>query len=171
MGGSGQYYVLPLRDAMKTRELIASYLDQYPLISIATACGDRPWASTVYFAFDSELSLFFISRTFRLHSQEIAANPRVAATICRPHDKPFEVPCRGLQVEGACYALEERDTASSAFALYMARFPSSKRLHASVDDVLGSVDRRIYFFQPERFVLFDEENFASGPQQELIIKQ
>ncbi len=163
--------VLAIRELMEIRDLIATYLKEYPLISIATVAGQSPWISNVYFSFNDQLDLFFISRTFRRHSKEIAENPSIAASICKPHMKPFEMPCRGLQIEGKCRAIEDSQAASIALAIYMDRFPASRKLHASIDDVTGSIDRRIYQIEPQRYVLFDEENFSTNPQQELIIQR
>lgn len=44
-------------------------------------------------------------------------------------------------------------------------------LHLSIDDVTGTIDRRIYRIEPQRLVLFDEENFSANPQQELLIQR
>ena len=68
----------------------------------------------------------------------------------------------------------------------MDRFSASKKLHASIDDVTGATDRRIYRIEPQRIVpqrivpqrivpqrivLFDEENVSANPQLELLIQR
>jgi uncharacterized protein YhbP (UPF0306 family) len=152
---------------MQLQELIYTYLNEYPLISVASCHQNTPWTCNLYFAFDEELNLYFISKTGRRHSEELRRNPNVAATICKPYSKPFIDPARGIQLEGKAIQIEDPLIAEIAFALYMNRFPDSIKYHKTVTDVTGAADRRIYQIMPSRIVLFDEENFSANPQQVL----
>ena len=156
---------------MRLRELIYSYFNEYSLISVASCNQNTPWTCNLYFAFDEDLNLYFISRIGRRHSEEIRNNPNVAATICQPYSKPFVTPARGIQLEGKAIQIEDPESAEAAFALYMKRFPDSIKYHKTFTDVTGAADRRIYQIIPARIVLFDEENFSANPQQVLMFER
>jgi|GEM_PF-4014433 len=40
-------------------------------MQIATASDNKPWSATVYFCFNKDLEIFFISRPTRKHSNDI----------------------------------------------------------------------------------------------------
>ena len=150
------------------KELILSYLSEVPIISVATSLNNRPWACNVYYAFDHDLNIYFISKTFRRHSKEIRENSHVSATICAPHLEPFDMPGRGIQLEGQAFQVEDISEAEKYLEIYLERLPSSIKLHAAVNDITGEALPRIYKIVPERYVLFDERNFPENPQQELL---
>lgn len=151
------------------RNLISQYLNEVPTISIASCINDKPWACTVYFACDADLNLYFVSKTFRRHSEEIRENSNVAATICKAHNSPFAMPCQGIQLEGSAFQIDEREKAEKALFIYLQQFPDSKKLHETVDDVTGDALPRVYTITPKRIVLFDEDIFPGNPQQELVL--
>lgn len=153
---------------MELANIIRDYLDQYPIITVASESQGRPWICTVYFAFDHNLSMYFISKLSRRHSQELVENSSVACAVCKPHKTPFQDPCRGLQIEGSCTILNLENEAALPFDLYMKRFPASKIFHSTLSDVLAPAERRMFRISPKRIVLFDEANFPSQPQQELL---
>ena len=149
------------------KNLILEYFEDTFLLGLCTATiKGEPWASSVYFAFDQVLNLYFISKLSRRHSQELVDNPLVAGIICKSHAHPFRMPCRGLQLEGRILRLDDTQLASAGLELYMKRFPDSRRFHKSMADVTGNAERRVFLFKPARIVLFDEENFPECPQQE-----
>jgi len=80
------------------------------------------------------------------------------------------MPCRGIQLEGACEQLEKPSEVQEALAIYLQRFPASARLHRTADDLSGSALRRIFRIIPEQLVLFDERNFPDSPQQTLRVE-
>lgn len=152
--------------------LIKEYLAEANILSLCTTSQNgMPWASTVYFVTDSSLNLIFISKLSRRHSQEIKLNSAMAGTICKQHNKPFEMACRGLQLEGHVTAIEDADLSSAALSLYLKKFPHSKRLHEKVSDVTGTAERRAFLLKPDRIVLFDEETFSDCPQQEFLLNK
>src|SRR5437773_8429176 len=62
------------------KQQILSYLESHNTMILGTCFQDVPWAATVFYASD-DLKLYFFSAPDSRHCQNLAANPRVAATI------------------------------------------------------------------------------------------
>lgn len=145
--------------------LLTEYLSANRLMQLATSHENHPWICSVYFAFDEHLSLYFISKTFRRHSKELRINPRVAAAICAPPASPFEMPARGVQLEGEAIEVNELELADKYLSSYCTRFPAARKIYDSAGAITGNAIPRIYKITPSRIVLFDEEHYPAEPQQ------
>lgn len=149
---------------MDIRTLVQDYLTKAQMMHLATSHGSRPWVTTVYFAADIDLNLYWLSRKNRRHSREIANNSHVAGTIVLPHNYGDKV--RGLQFEGEARELKNEDELSG-------RNIYSSKYWIVEDRVLNTnegVDlQACYQVRPERFVLYDEVNFPNDPTQELMM--
>ena len=88
---------------MDVRKLISEYFESAQLLQIITSINDQPWAATVFFAYDDDLNLYWISRTDRRHSQEINQNHNVAGVIVKYHTYSEKV--RGIQLVGTAEEL------------------------------------------------------------------
>jgi uncharacterized protein YhbP (UPF0306 family) len=71
---------------MDMEKIVREYIDKSIHLSLATCSGDQPWVCEVHFVYDEDLNLYFRSLRSRRHSQEIAANPRVAGNIVKQHE-------------------------------------------------------------------------------------
>lgn len=151
-------YNVPMKN-LKT--LINDYLNESTLMQVATSAKDQPWACSVYFAFDSDFNLYWISSPKRRHSQEIVANEKVAGTIVLPHTPGDDV--RGISFQGVATELKGK-AALSALMIY------AKRLGMSllrVKKIVANKDGHVcYKIKPNLIVLFDEVNFPKDPRQE-----
>ena len=146
---------------MDLRELITNYLHEARLMQIATAKDNQPWVCNVYFAFDNELNLYWISTPQRRHSQEIEVNGKVAGTIVLPHTPGDKV--RGIQFEGVGKSATG-DTMQKAMDTYASRMGMPE---ARKQKILEGKDAHIpYIIKPTLYVLFDEVNFPENPRQE-----
>ena len=148
---------------MKTRKLIEDYLEEAKLMQVATSSENRPWACSVYFAFDDNLNLYWISKTSRRHSNELRENENVAGTIVLPHAPGDKV--RGIQFQGIAKELtDSRGEAEVGMKCYGERFSmNEERVNAILDNSNGHV---CYKISPNLYVLFDEVNFPDEPRQE-----
>lgn len=156
--------------ATDLRKLVTGYLEEAKLMQIATAKNNKPWVATVWFAYDSELNLYFISRRSRRHSIEINDNPNIAGAIAKPHDT-LGVKTRGIQFEGKASEVPVLEL-PKAFRIFTKRFPKTTAYVKSVKDILKNItQQRFYRIKPSRIVLFDEINFPGNPQQELNLKE
>ena len=149
----------------KLRKLIEDYLKEAKLMQVATSKGNQPWACSVYFAYDKDLNLYWISTPTRRHSQEIENNSNVAGTIVLPHT-PGD-PVRGIQFQGTAKSLGKLGSAK-ALRYYMKRFGIPLK---RVRDILEKRDKHVcYAIKPNLIVLFDEVNFPDNSRQEYKVK-
>lgn len=146
---------------MDLRQQIEKYLSDNIIMQLATCAENKPWCSNLHYAFDEKLNLYWMSLKNCRHSQEVATNPSVAATIAKPHtadDKP-----QGLQIEGIASIAKDFE---KAFKVYMNRYPhwlfKEEELKRG-----NSEDRAIYMLEPTRIVMFDVANNPDNPKQEL----
>lgn len=126
-------------------------------MSVATS-GEHPWIASVYYAFDADLSLYFLSDPKTLHCRQIALNPQVAVAIADSHQSVAENK-RGLQLWGV--AEQIGSAAKLRFALDL-----WKRSHAVIDPELNYknmlaniISGRMYKITPKMIKLFDQSLF------------
>lgn len=147
------------------KTLIHEYLQSTRMMQIATCAKNVPWNCTVYFAYDEELNLYWISKPTRRHSQEIIDNPRVAAVIV--HDQqPPQSAVRGLQCEGIAELLSGADEEKAA-KIYTRQLDREESLLQDIRS--GENPHKFYRIRPRRFVLFDRINFPEQEQQEYVL--
>lgn len=150
---------------MRLKKLIEEYLSEATLMQVVTSKGKQPWACSVYFAFDKDFNLYWISTPSRRHSLELENNPKVAGTIVLPHT--FGDPVRGIQFQGTAKHLGKLQSAK-ALKYYMKRFGMPLK---RVKDILEKRDKHIcYMIKPNLIVLFDEVNFPDNPRQEYKVQ-
>jgi uncharacterized protein YhbP (UPF0306 family) len=149
---------------MTLRDRIVEYLTTARLMQVATSRADQPWACSVYFAFDADLNLYWISKDDRQHSKEIHDNARIAGTIVLPHTPGDKV--RGIQFRGTAKKLEGGE-AAEGMAYYAKQFGMKKE---RVDAILSGTDgHSCYRVTPSLYVLFDELNYPDAPRQEYAV--
>ncbi len=151
---------------MEIRQLIKEYLNDARLMQVATSKDNQPWACSVYFAFDDEFNLFWISLPSTRHSQELKANQKVAGTIVLPHTPGDAV--RGIQFDGVAKELTTGEEFHHALELYAKRMNMKEERRQKIAD--GKDEHNVYMIKPTLFVLFDSLNFPINPRQELHIQ-
>lgn len=147
------------------KRIITEYLEQAKLMQVATSSRNQPWACSVWFAFDADLSLYWFSWIGRRHSVEIKKNPRVAGTIVLPQE-PEDIP-KGLQFEGIAEELARRNDTDFAKKLYSRIFSPHK-----VDELMHSKEHphRFYRIKPSKYVIFDPADYPEAPLQEMKMR-
>src|SRR5579872_349564 len=123
---------------MNLRALIEEYLQEAKMLQIATSKNDQPWVCTVYFAFDEDLNIYWISKPSRRHSEEISTNEKAAGVIVLPH--VYGKPVRGIQFQGIAKALKTNNDAEEGMKYYAKRYNmNSNRAKAILDGSDGHV--------------------------------
>jgi uncharacterized protein YhbP (UPF0306 family) len=144
------------------RELIQDYLQEAKLMQLATAVDNQPWTSSVWFAADKDLNIYWISSTTRRHSNEVLKNKKVAAAICLPQT-PKDTP-RGLQLQGTAELLTDKKSIAKAIFLFARRIFTKAQIKQFMKD--KNHPHRFYKITPTQFVLFDALNFSDNSRQE-----
>lgn len=148
------------------RELIQDYLQEAKLMQLATVVDNKPWASSLWFAADNDLNIYWISSTTRRHSAEVLKNRKVAAAICLPQT-PKDIP-RGLQLEGTAELLTDKKSITKAIFLFARRIFTIAQIKQFMKN--KEKPHRFYRIKPTQFVLFDALNFPDNSRQEYNLK-
>ena len=101
------------------KDLIKKLLDNVVIMSIATTNEDgSPWCSAVYFGYEEDLTLYWVSWVDANRSQNIMRDGRAMAMI---FDSTLEqVHAHGLYIEGRAEMLTvEEDKQKAADAIYL----------------------------------------------------
>ena len=144
------------------RELIQDYLQEAKLMQLATAVDNQPWTSSVWFAADNDLNIYWFSSTTRRHSHEILKNKKVAAAIVMPQT-PKDTP-RGLQLEGTAELLTDKKSIIKAILLFARKIFTKEQIELFMKN--KKHPHRFYRIKPTQFVLFDALNFPDNARQE-----
>jgi len=140
-----------LSDDARRRAL--AYIERHNVMNLATVGPDGPWAAALFYANDG-FRLIFLSAATTRHARNVAAHPRVAATIQEDYRDWQEI--KGVQLEGDVHRLEaaQRD---AAIALYARKFPiTGERTPEPIARALARVDFyelfpiRLYFVDNSR---------------------
>ena len=125
------------------------YLRDHHVMTLATHGPEGVWAAAVFYA-NEGFRLYFLSAGHTRHAQNIAAAPRVAATI--QEDYADWTAIQGIQLEGTVRLLagKERET---ALALYAKKYSFLNQPIAVVEAALMRVNW--YCLSPERLYFVD----------------
>lgn len=133
-------------------------LGQTAILSIASVTPDaRSWISIARFAYSEDLRLFFVSPLDTQHSQNLAQNPSVSATV---FDSNQSGPKRGVQVFGTCELASGADLEDGIveFGHRFGWFASAVRSPTDFDAL--TVHFRLYVVHPDRVKICDEPAFS-----------
>lgn len=125
----------------------ADYL-ALPALTLATCGADgSPHAAGVYFAADEDNHYYFFSEAESQHMQDLALNPRAAATI-QPHVSGWQ-DIHGLQLRGTVAPVPEGPQWEHAWQVYQAKFP----FVAALKELIAR--NSLYVFTPDWIRLVD----------------
>jgi uncharacterized protein YhbP (UPF0306 family) len=152
---------------MDVKQLISQHLADMKIMQLATSLNDEPWVCTLHFYADEQLNLYWVSRTNRHHSQQIAQNPNVSATILVHENTPDEDYVIAVTIAGTAELLTDGvdETIRSEYQT------KHQKPDTMLPDPTNPNDlQKFYRFKPARIVLFDTKNFLESPRQVLGIE-
>lgn len=145
---------------------IAEFLAAQHVVTLATGEGGAVHAASLMYALDG-FSLFWMSDPESRHSQELARNPRVAATIA-PDYTDFAA-IRGLQIAGTAVRLTSAGDILHGTALMLGRYGFLRALAAGPESLRNAFSRGgFYRLQPETITLIDN-TVKFGHKETLIL--
>jgi hypothetical protein len=137
-----------MRGVRKQLELVAALLREETTLSLATTGeGGQACVAPLFYIVDQELSLYWLSSESSLHSLNLAATPRAAATVYRNVESWKKI--RGVQLRGVVSKVTEPEHRAAVVKAYCERFKLGRVLRLAV--------RRsnLYYLQPEFFRYID----------------
>ncbi len=149
-------------------KLIREFLQVSKLMQVATCIDNQSWLAHVWFSYDEDLNLYFISRNDRRHSREIRSQPKVAGGIVNPPFEGLGQKVRGLTFQGVAEEVQS-SSIREAYGHYQKRWIKVVE-HVRLEDIINGVTKvRVYKITPTLYVLFDETNFPKQPRQEFQV--
>lgn len=151
---------------MDAKALVKQFLKEARVMQLATSVDNKPWVCNVHFYADDELNIYWASAPARRHSEEIAKNPNIAATIKIHEDTPEEAYVIGISIEGTAKLASEEEAKKIAKA-YGEKLGKSPTL---IEEILsGKNPNKFYKLTQKNVVLFDTHNFPDNPRQEFHV--
>jgi len=139
------------------REQILTFLAEHNLMSIATY-GDFPWIASVYYTFDKDLHLFFLSSPSTLHCKQISKNKHVAVSIADSHQDISKLK-RGLQLWGIAEQISGVAKIKHTLDLWKSSLKVINPELTYENMVKHVIHGRMYMITPHRVKLFDQHLF------------
>lgn len=153
-----------LKNIEEWTQFVKEKLDASQFVSLATQGVEGPWVCPVYFAFDAQFNLYFISQpATSLHMQHIAESPAVACAVYDSHQKT-DSKVAGVQIKGKAHFVDA-DEVQHAFDTYFAATPArtpSGAAHRPEAYAEESSIWRLVKIVPEEIWVFSEEDFEGS---------
>lgn len=150
---------------------VGDFLGSHTTMTLATSGEDGPWAAALFYAHDSNLSLYFISAKDTQHAADIEFNPKVAVAVNTQHEDWSDI--RGLQIGGVAEIVTP-DQRAAAVETYLTKFPTLRPLFSSPRNEQESRIARafaaspFYRVRPNRIRLIDNSK-AFGHRDEYVL--
>ena len=146
-----------------TKELVLHFLADHKLMAVATY-GDFPWIASVYYSFDRDLNLYFLSDPETLHAKQILQNSKVAVSIA-DSQQHINSPKRGLQLSGVSQQVSGLAKVSHALQLWKSNLGViNPKMTYQV------VKGKMFRIVPKRIKLFDQELFHVEDGKEPVLE-
>ncbi len=147
---------------MEVEKIVREYIEKTVHMSLATVSGDAPWVCELHFAYDDSLNLYFRSLKSRRHSQEIAANSKVAGNIIDKYG--LGDPVVGVYFEGTAELLKAGDEQNLAAQCLKNRLKIKDDIVAEAADESG---HQFYKISVAKWFVFGRFGGPSGQKHEL----
>jgi len=152
---------------------LREFLEQHDTMTLATiGPGCEPRAAAVFYAVGEELVLYFLSNPASRHSEDLAQDSRVAATI-QEDGQPWQE-IRGLQIEGSAHAATDEREIAQAARVFAARFAFLQGLLADSEshgppELQGPLENsRFFVLRPSWMRLIDNTK-GFGHKEEMTL--
>lgn len=136
-----------MRETLNSVERARYVVEQGIHMVIATADeSGKPWVSPVFYCFDDQYNLYWVSSKNADHSAYIRGRPEVAIVIFGPvpPDNRFD----GVYFDARARELESPEEIAEAITVLASRPQPDKFTTRSIDQVTGDAEWRIYRAEP-----------------------
>ena len=134
------------------RRRVAAYLREHHVMTLATHGSEGVWAAAVFYVNDGH-NLLFLSSPASRHCRNLAASPRVSATIQEDYADWPEI--KGVQLEGNASEIRGEEE-QRARRLYGEKFSVIRGLAQAPVALATAMDKvRWYKVVPERLYFID----------------
>jgi len=150
-----------------TKKLILEFLEKHKLMFVATQ-GDHPWIAALYYSFDCDLNLYFLSDPSTLHGKHIELNADVAVAIADSTQHP-KILKKGLQIYGQAKQISDTKKVSHALSIWKKSI-GYKGAEISYENMMKKVIKgRMYKITPKKIKFFNQELFKVEDGKEPVL--
>ncbi len=146
-------------------ENLEKYFNMTKLMIISTIDENwNPYSSAVYFWYDDEYNLYFLSNLRRNHSKHILNNGKISAWIV--NSEKYDILNKNkkwLQIQWTSKLIEDNNDAMEWFKYIIKHVPNVEKLwnNKPVCQVLKEWWHRIFKFIPNKIKIWDEDIYKS----------
>lgn len=150
-----------------TKQLIRQFLTRHKLMTIATY-GEHPWIANVYYSFDDDLTLYFLSSPETLHCKQIEKNNKIAAAIADSRQKPAELK-KGLQIYGVVQQISGARKIQHALRSWKDALNVVDSQLTYKNMLKKVIKGRMYKITPKKIKFFNQELFPVEDGKEPVL--
>ena len=151
-----------------TKTLVLDFLKENKLMSVATF-GEFPWIAIVYYTFDNDLNLYFLSSPSTLHCKQIKQNGKVSVAIVDSHQGINSLK-RGLQIYGIAKEVSGANKIQHVLKLWKDSLEVDKPELSYQNMVKKVIKGRMFQILPKRIKLFDQKLFQVEDGEEPVLE-
>ncbi|OGY39552.1 MAG: hypothetical protein A2418_03300 [Candidatus Brennerbacteria bacterium RIFOXYC1_FULL_41_11] len=150
------------------KQHVLNFLKTNKLMSVATF-GSYPWIANVYYVFDDEMNLYFLSGEKTLHCQQISQNEKVAVAIVDSH-QGFHDKQIGLQMWGIAKKVSDLEKLRYVLGMWKQAL-NEKDDNLSAEHIINNVIKsRVYRISPKRIKIFSKQLFSVPTGEEPVLE-
>lgn len=150
-----------------TKKHVLDFIKNQKLMAVATY-GDHPWIASVYYTFDNDLNLFFLSSPTTLHCKMISQNNKVAVSIA-DSTQDIKALKRGLQIYGVATQISGSAKIKHTLDLWKRSLKVVNNELTYANMVKHVIKGRMYKITPKKIKLFDQALFKVEDGEEPIL--
>lgn len=147
----------------KDLEYIKDFLKDDNKQMVIATYGEHPWIATVYFSFDQDLNLYFLSDPDTIHCQHIMNNPNVAVAIAKSPQNPSSKK-KGLQIFGIAEQLVEVSQIKHALDMWRSTLGVTSDKYTYEGMIKNETSGRMFKVVPKKIKFFNEEIWDDGKE-------
>lgn len=125
--------------------------------------GDYLWIATLYYSFDNDLNIYFLSNPETVHGRQIASNPNVAIAISDSPQLPTAKKL-GLQISGIAEQITDRQKIIHALSLWRKTLNVTSASYSYEGMINKLIDGRMYKVVPKKIKFFNQEIWEEGEE-------
>ena len=156
-----------IQNNFEWEKYIIECLESTDYCSMATVDSKGVWSNPLYFAWDENFNLYFISQPNSRHMQNIEKDPRVSAAIYSTAQDTFG-DVVGVQLSGKARILSLKDEIATAKNIYYGRRYWSRGMQIpdnGEDQYINNPKWQFVIIEPDEIFYFDTRFFDEERQR------
>jgi|SRR3989344_2588840 len=144
---------------MDDKKKLLEFFKSNKLMSLATH-SNKLWISTVYYAIDNNLNIYFISDPKTRHGKDILSNEEIACSIADSHQKVKEKK-KGVQISGNALLVNGKIEIIKALILWNKANPGFEKIINIESMKKKIINDKVFKIKPKIIKFFNEELYGN----------